>query len=90
MVENTFMRLAAMAGALPAWWYKDRDAYEQEQAKNMHRAETLAFCCNVSRQEIEQWQCDSGLSWDDFWQLANVINSFSFSSLDEITRMITW
>ena len=66
---------AAVAAGMQASWYSMISAYQENEARNRQRATLLADICHVSPEEMRCWQAESGLSWHDFWQLANTIVS---------------
>ena len=76
---------AAVAPNLPPSWYAERGAYQNKQAHNLQRANILANICDVTLDEMQRWQVESGLSWDDFWQLANVINVSGWKHLEDFS-----
>lgn len=53
-----------------------------EWAMNERRAQILAGACGVSSNVIHRWQRNSGLSWTDFWLLANEVNLASMADAD--------
>lgn len=46
---------------------------DQAQDLQTRRAAVLALTCGTSVKVIYKWQAASGLSFDDFWALANEI-----------------
>lgn len=80
---------AAVAPHLPKGWWAERDAYMDKQAHNRQRANVLAVICDVSTEDVLSWQVDSGLSFDDFWQLANVLNVTGWRYLEDLAGHIT-
>lgn len=76
---------AAVAPHLPKGWWAERDAYQNKEVHNRQRANVLANICGVMPDEMQQWQTESGLSWDDFWQLANVLNTTGWRYLEDLS-----
>lgn len=52
---------------------------DSAEAINARRAKIIAGACGAKEREVHRWQRDSGLSWDDFWLLANEINLANMS-----------
>lgn len=83
---------AAISMHLSDGWWADRDAYyarQEKEAMNRIEANILANICDVTSDEIQQWQVESGLSWGQFWQLANALNFTGWRSLEDLSSHLT-